>query len=76
MRITVSRKGQIVIPADIRRRDDIRAGQRFKIERIARGDYRVKRCQRLPNEGLMQWSLSCPEKDFFVPITSESTATL
>jgi predicted RNase H-like HicB family nuclease len=27
----------------------------------------------LPNEGLVDWLLACPEKDFFVPIESEST---
>lgn len=29
-----------------------------------------------PNEGVVDWLLSCPEKDFFVPIESESTDTL
>jgi hypothetical protein len=26
----------------------------------------------LPNEGVVDWLLSCPEKGFFVPIESES----
>jgi hypothetical protein len=28
------------------------------------------------NEGLIDWLLACPQKDFFVPIDSESTDTL
>ena len=38
MRTIVSTKGQIVLPAEIRREDDIRPGQEFEIERIDRGD--------------------------------------
>lgn len=29
-----------------------------------------------PNEGLVDWLLSCPEKGYFVAIDSESTDTL
>jgi hypothetical protein len=28
------------------------------------------------NKGLVEWLLACPDKDFFVPIESESTDTL
>jgi AbrB family looped-hinge helix DNA binding protein len=76
MKTTVSSKGQIVLPAEIRDRDDIQPGQQFEIERIERGEYRLKRAEPPPNEGLMEGLLSCPEKDFFVPIESESTDTL
>ena len=76
MRTTVSSKGQIVLPAEIRKRDDIRTGQQFDIERIERGEYRIKRKQPAPNEGVLEWLQSCPEKEFFVPIESESTDTL
>lgn len=43
MRTTVSTKGQIILPAEIRREDDIKAGQEFEIERIDRGEYLLKR---------------------------------
>jgi AbrB family looped-hinge helix DNA binding protein len=76
MKTTVSTKGQIVLPADIRRRDAIEPGQEFEVERIDRGEYRLVRCTPPPNEGLVDWLLSCPEKEFFVPIESESTDTL
>lgn len=76
MVITVSSKGQIVLPAEIRQRDGIEAGQQFEIERIDRGKYRLIRCAPRPNEGLLEWLLACPEKGYFVPIESESTETL
>jgi AbrB family looped-hinge helix DNA binding protein len=76
MTTTVSTKGQIVLPAEIREQDGIEPGQEFDIERIDRGEYRLIRRQPRPNEGLVDWLLSCPEKDFFVAIESESTDTL
>ena len=44
--------------------------------RADRGEYRLVRRQPRPNEGVMDWLLTCPEKDFFIPIPSESTDTL
>lgn len=76
MKTVVSSKGQIVLPADIRRQDDIRTGQQFDVERIDRGEYRLIRRRASPNEGLVDWLLSCPEKGYFVAIESESTDTL
>lgn len=76
MRTTVSTKGQIVLPADIRRRDGIEAGQEFEVERIDRGEYRLVRRAPRPNEGVVDWLLACPDKGFFVPIESESTDAL
>ena len=46
------------------------------MERIDRGEYRLVRRERPPNQGLVDWLLVCPEKGFFVPIESESTDTL
>ena len=76
MRTTVSTKGQIILPADIRRRDGIEPGQEFEVERIDRGEYRLVRCTPTPNEGLVDWLLGCPDKGFFVPIESASTDSL
>ncbi len=76
MRTTVSTKGQIILPADIRHEDGIEPGQQFEIERIARGEYRLVRHEPPPNQGLVDWLLACPERGFFVPIQSESTDTL
>ena len=76
MKTTVSTKGQLILPAEIRQQDDIEPGQEFEVERIDRGEYRLRRRQPPPNEGLVNWLLACPEKGYFVPIESESTDTL
>jgi AbrB family looped-hinge helix DNA binding protein len=67
MTTTVSTKGQVILPANIRRQDGIEPGQEFVFERIDRGEYRLVRRQPRPNEGLVDWLLACPEKGFFVP---------
>ena len=76
MKTAVSTKGQIVLPAEFRRQDDVLPGQEFEIERIDRGEYRLVRLSPPQNEGLLDWLLACPEKGFFVSIESESTDTL
>jgi len=76
MKTAVSTKGQIVLPAEIRRQDGIEPGQEFEVERIDRGEYRLVRLSPPRNSGLLDWLRACPEKDFFVPIESESTDTL
>jgi AbrB family looped-hinge helix DNA binding protein len=76
MRTTVSTKGQIVLPAELRQRDDIKPGQEFEVERLDADEYRLRRVTLAPNEGLVDWLLACPEKGYFTPIESESTDTL
>ena len=76
MKTTVSSKGQIVLPAELRRQDRIQAGLAFEIERLGRGEYRLKRRSPAPNEGALDWLIGCPEKGFFVSIESESTDSL
>ena len=76
MKTTISTKGQIVLPAEIREQDGIKPGQEFEIERVDRGEYRLVLLQPRPNEGLVDWLLACPDKEYFVPIESESTDTL
>jgi AbrB family looped-hinge helix DNA binding protein len=76
MKTTLSSKGQIVLPAELRHLDGIEPGQEFEVKRLKRGEYRlVRRPSRSP-EGAVDWLLACPEKDFFVPIESESTDKL
>ena len=74
MRLTL--KGQIILPADIRRRDRIEPGQEFEVERIDRGEHRLVRRSPRPNEGVVDWLLGCPQKGYFTSIESESTDTL
>src|SRR5215207_5491501 len=68
MRTTVSTKGQIILPAEIRREDDIKSGQEFEIERLDRGEYLLKRTTKPRNKGLVKLLLSCPVKDWFQPL--------
>lgn len=75
MKTTVSSKGQIVLPAEIRREDRIEPGQEFEVERLHRGEYRLVRTTRA-SERVVDWLLACPERGFFVPIASESTDSL
>lgn len=76
MKTKVSSKGQIVLPAEFRLLDRVEAGQEFEVERLDRGEYRLKRRSPAPNEGALDWLLACPEKGYFVSIESESTDTL
>ena len=69
---TVSTKGQITLPAEFRRQDDIKSGQEFEIERIKRGEYLLKRTKPR-NKGLVNLLLSCPVKDWFQPLERTET---
>jgi len=72
----ISSKGQVVLPAALRERDRIAAGQKFDIERLEAGQYLLKRQTVPDNDGLVDWLLACPEKNWFQPVASESTDTL
>lgn len=76
MKTTVSSKGQIVLPAELREQDHIAPGEEFTVERLDRGEYPLVRLTPPPNEGLVDWLLACPEKGFFVSIASKSTDSL
>jgi bifunctional DNA-binding transcriptional regulator/antitoxin component of YhaV-PrlF toxin-antitoxin module len=43
MKTTVSSKGQIVLPTELRELDRIELGQQFDVQRLDRGDYRLTR---------------------------------
>ena len=67
MKTTISTKGQIVLPAELRAADRIEAGQEFTIERVDAGEYLLRRTEPPPNEGLVKLLLACPAKDWFTP---------
>lgn len=73
---TLSTKGQIVLPAAIRKQDRVLAGQSFEVERISEGEYVLRRQEVEANAGLVDWLLDCPSKGWFVEIESESTDCL
>lgn len=72
MRTTVSSKGQIVLPAELRQRDGIRPGQEFDVERVEPGTYLLRQRPRR-NEGLVQHLLACPVKGWFQPLDRSET---
>lgn len=73
MTTILSSKGQLVLPAELRRKDDIRPGERFEIERIDRGEYRLTRMTRRRNAGLVSLLLACPAKGRFRPLDRTET---
>lgn len=76
MRITMSPKGQIVLPAELRRKDNILPGQLFELERVETGRYLLKKVPARGKPGLVAWLQSCPVQGWFQNIPSESTADL
>ncbi len=73
MKTSLSSKGQIVLPSELRREDGLEPGEQFSVERVKEGEYRLVRLTPPPNRGLVDWLLACPEKGYFVPVESEST---
>jgi len=73
VRTTVSTKGQIVLPAELRRRDGIETGQAFEIERTDAGEYVLRRVEERANAGLVDLLLHCPVKGWFVPLERTET---
>lgn len=73
MMTTVSSKGQIVLPAQLRQQDRIEPGQQFEVERIDSGEYRLKRLTGRRNKGLVKLLLACPIKGWFEPIAHTQT---
>jgi len=73
MTTTISSKGQIVLPAEFRRKDELQAGEEFEIERIERGEYVLRRVTQPPNQGLIDLLLACPVKGFLEGIVNKET---
>jgi hypothetical protein len=76
MTTTVSPKGHVALPAELRQLDGIDTGQEYSVERVDSGDYRLVRRAAGRNDGAVDWLLACPAKGYFVPIDSDSTDAL
>jgi AbrB family looped-hinge helix DNA binding protein len=76
MTTSLSPKGQIVLPAAIRKQDRLRPGQQFEVERVRDGEYMIRKLREPDEFNLVEWLLSCPVKDWFQPIPSETTADI
>jgi AbrB family looped-hinge helix DNA binding protein len=64
MKTTVSTKGQIILPAELRQQDGIEPGQEFDVERIDRGEYRLVR-ESLPQTQVWSTGSSPVQKGIF-----------
>ena len=73
MKTLISTKGQVVLPAEFRRQDRIRPGEQFEIERLGSGQYLLTKQTASGKSGVTDWLLSCPERGWFRPLSSEST---
>lgn len=73
MKTVISSKGQIVLPADIRRQDAIKPGQEFEVQRLDEGEYLLKRVKPRRNQGLVHLLLGCPIKGWFQPANRAET---
>lgn len=67
MTTTINADGLVQIPEAFRESDAIEAGQRFEIERLGRGEYRLRAEQPhgKSSAGLVDLLLACPVKGFF-----------
>ena len=72
METHVSTKAQIILHAQPRKQDHIEPGQIFEVERLDSGEYRLSR-RRPQNDGLVDWLLSCPVKDFLEPLPRDES---
>jgi AbrB family looped-hinge helix DNA binding protein len=66
--VTITHRGAVTLPTELRQRDNIKAGEEFEVERIARGEYLLRRKNGTRNEGLVSLLLACPTKDWFKPL--------
>ena len=73
MKTSVSSKGQIVLPADLREQDRVRPGEQFEIERLGSGQYLLSKSASSDKVGVLEWLRACPEKNWFRPLPPGST---
>ena len=73
MKTTISSKGQIVLPAELRREDEIRPGDQFEVERVEEGQYVLRRITSRPNRRLVGLLSSCPAQNWFVSFYRTAT---
>jgi bifunctional DNA-binding transcriptional regulator/antitoxin component of YhaV-PrlF toxin-antitoxin module len=76
MTTTLTPGGLIEIPEVFRKADALQPGQRCDIERTGRGEYRVRieeAGSEQPREKLIDVLMSCPVKDWFVPMDRTET---
>ena len=75
MTTTLTADGLLEIPEVFRKVDALQPGQRCDIERVGRGEYRLRVESSTNAEGpdLVAWLLACPVKDWYVPLEDAQT---
>jgi AbrB family looped-hinge helix DNA binding protein len=73
MMTVISSKGQIVLPAELRKQDHIRTGEQFEVERLDCGQYLLTKLELHAEGGVLDWLRACPDKGWFRSLSSEST---
>lgn len=68
----LSRKGQIVIPLDIRNDLHLVVGDDFEVQAQGEDTIVLRLVQKRPNQGLVKALLSCPD-EFEIPERSKDT---
>ena len=75
MKTQLTSKGQIILPAELREKDQLLPGQVFEIQRLGCGEYLLKKTASPGQPDLLKCLQSCPSQDWFVPIHGESTSS-
>jgi hypothetical protein len=77
MMTTLSANGLLEIPEVFRKADALKPGQRCDIERVSKGEYRLRvsamDSSEQPKESLVALLRSCPVKGFFTPMSRTET---
>ena len=77
MTTRLSANGLLEIPEEFRKADGLKPGQRCGVERVGRGDYRVRTTEagEPAADNWVEWLLACPEKGWLgEPDRSEMTS--
>ncbi len=77
MMTILSANGLLEIPEEFRKTDGLKPGQRCDIERVGRGEYRVRTADtgEVADGNWVEWLLACPEKGWLgEPDRSELTS--
>jgi AbrB family looped-hinge helix DNA binding protein len=67
MTTTLTTKGQIVIPKEIREKNGLMPGDDFEIHSGSEAEIVLRKIQRRPNQGLVDLLLACPVKGWTIP---------
>ncbi len=68
MKTTIGEDCTIAIPSEFCETDAIEAGQTCEIERVGRGEYRLRLSEPPSQRTFVDVLLACPVKGFFTPL--------